>query len=140
MEGDIKDHLERINDKLDVVSDTCYKIDKEVALQKAAFDDHMKQDEKMYEQFKRMNDILQQNTESLKEHIHRTELLENIAAKMDKRLTPIELKHMEQEIISKFQAERKDKAISAIILIAKVATGVSAGIAIAIALRNMLGK
>ena len=62
--------LTKISEKLDDVVTSIYKVDKEVALQKSAFDEHIKQDEKMYEEFKRMNDILQQNTQSLKEHMH----------------------------------------------------------------------
>jgi thiaminase len=93
--------LNKIDSKLDDVGDALSKVDKEVALQKAAFDEHIKQDEKMYEEFKRMNDILQSNTDSLKEHMHRTELLESLVQKMDARLSPVEIRHIEEEAIKK---------------------------------------
>lgn len=93
--------LLKIDNKIDDVSDSIHKVDKELALHKAAFEQHIKQDELMYEEFKRMNDILQQNTESLKEHMHRTELLEDIVKKMDARLSPVEIRHIEEEAVKR---------------------------------------
>lgn len=101
--------LAKIDGKLDEVSGSIHKVDKEVALQKAAFDDHLKQDERMYEEFKRMNDILQQNTESLKEHMHRTELLEELVTKMDARIAPLEREKIEQAAIDKYRTEKLKK-------------------------------
>lgn len=106
MAKNIDEMLSKIDEKLDEVSDAIHKVDKEVALHKASFDDHIRQDEKMYEEFKRMNDILQQNTESLKEHMHRTELLEDIVSKMDARLTPLEVERIEKEAIEKYTKEK----------------------------------
>lgn len=109
MAKNVDDILIKIDVKLDEVSDTIHKIDKEVALQKAAFDDHIKQDELMYQEFKRMNDILQSNTDSLKEHMHRTELLETLVAKIDTRLAPIELERIEQEAVRKYRNAKLKK-------------------------------
>lgn len=103
-----EDILEKIDEKLDDVVNSIYKVDKEVALQKAAFNEHIKQDEKMYDELKRMNNILQQNTDSLKEHMHRTDLLETMLSKMDQRLSPIELQRVEEEAIKKY---RNDKLV-----------------------------
>jgi thiaminase len=109
MAKNLDDMLNKIDEKLDDVSDAIHKVDKEVALQKAAFDEHIKQDEKMYEEFKRMNDILQQNTDSLKEHMHRTDLLEDIVKKMDLRLSPIELERIEDEAVKKYRNSKLKK-------------------------------
>jgi DNA repair exonuclease SbcCD ATPase subunit len=109
MAKSLDDMLNKIDEKIDNVSDSIHKIDKEVALQKAAFDEHIKQDEKMYEEFKRMNDILQQNTDSLKEHMHRTDLLETMIAKMDQRLSPIELERIEDEAVKKYRNSKLKK-------------------------------
>lgn len=105
MAKDVDDKLNYIQEKIDDVANCVGRIDKEVALQKAAFDDHLKQDERMYEEFKRMNDILQQNTDSLKEHMHRTELLEEIVQKMDVRLSPIEKQNIEQQAVKAYRHE-----------------------------------
>lgn len=125
MATDIDAKLDYIQDKLDSVENCVSKIDKEVALQKATFDDHLKQDERMYEEFKRMNDILQQNTESLKEHMYRTELLETIVQKMDIRLSPLERDSIEQQAVAKY---RKDFMVR----VAKI-TGILVGVISAIA-------
>lgn len=101
--------LNKISEKLDDVVDSIHKVDKEVALQKSAFDEHIKQDEKMYEEFKRMNDILQQNTQSLKEHMHRTELLEELVTKIDTRLSPFEIDKIQKEAVNQYRNEKLKK-------------------------------
>jgi uncharacterized protein YukE len=106
MAKDLEQKISYIQEKLDDVASTVHKIDKEVALQKAAFDDHQKQDEGMYEELKRMNNILQENTESLREHMHRTELLEKVVKTIDDRLSPLEQEKIKKEAVDHY---RKDK-------------------------------
>lgn len=106
MSVDSNDKLDYVATKLDTVADTCAKIDKDLTLHKAIFDAHLKQDERMYEEFKRMNDILADNTESLKEHMHRTSLLEKAVVNMDRRLSPIEIEHIEKRAVSKYAANK----------------------------------
>lgn len=118
MEQDLDFKLDRIEKKIEDISDCVNKIDKDVVLHKAAFDNHLAQDERMYEEFRRMNDILQQNTDSLKEHMHRTHLLEAIVEKMDNRLSPLEESIKEQEIISRY---RKDLMIKLIKIVGAMA-------------------
>ena len=125
MTRDIDGKLDYIQEKLDSVENCVSKIDKEVALQKAAFDDHLEQDERMYDELKRMNDILQQNTDSLKEHMYRTELLETIVQKIDMRLSPLEKENIEQQAVAKY---RKDFMVR----VAKI-IGILVGVVSAIA-------
>lgn len=131
MAHNLEDKLNHIRDKVDEVSDTVYKIDKEVALQKAAFDAHMEQDEKMYEEFKRMNDILQENTLSLKEHMAQTMLLRDMCLKIDARLAPLEVKDIEQKAIKEYRKER-------IIMIAKVLSALAAIVGIIMGAKPLL--
>jgi hypothetical protein len=126
MANNLDDKLTHIREKIDEVSETAYKIDKEVALQKAAFDAHMAQDEKMYEEFKRMNDILQENTLSLKEHMAQTMLLREMVLKMDSRMMPLEVKHIEENAIKHF---RKDKLMIILKIAGAIAALASAGVA-----------
>ena len=119
MSKNIDDVINRIADvdnKVDEVVVAIYKVDKEVALQKAAFDEHIRQDEKMYEEFKRMNNILQQNTESLKEHMQRTsvaenrqQILEDLVRAIDSRLSPFEQSKLEEEAVRKYRNEKLKK-------------------------------
>jgi hypothetical protein len=124
--SDLDNKLNKIRDKIDEVSDTIYKIDKEVALQKASFDEHTKQDELMYSQLKRMNDILQENTLSLKEHMSQTMLLRDMVVKMDARMAPLEIKHIEDNAIKHF---RRDKLILILKVLGAIAALASAGVA-----------
>ena len=134
MAANLDNMLNKIDSKLDEVSDAVYKIDKEVALQKAAFDEHIKQDEKMYEEFKRMNDILLANTESLKEHMHRTaiaeqrqQILEDLVKSIDTRLSPFEQNKLENEAVRKYRNE-KFKKIAKILGIIATIVAIAAGL------------
>jgi hypothetical protein len=97
-----EEKLSEIRSKLDDISETCSKIDKELALQKAAFDAHLAQDERMYEEFKKMNAILADNTESLKEHMRRTSMLEEVILNINSRLGPIEVEHIQKQAVSAY--------------------------------------
>src|ERR1035437_5559232 len=91
--------LDYIQEKMDSMIESVCSIDKEVALHKAALESHAKQNDRMYEELKRMNDILQSNTESLKEHMHRSDLLESLMTKMDDRLSPIEVDFIQKAAV-----------------------------------------
>lgn len=127
MARDLSEHFQYIKDKVEDISDTVHKIDKDLAVHKSTFDEHLRQDEKMYEEFRRMNDILQQNTESLKEHMHRTELaekqlviLEELAKNIDARLSPIEKDRIEKEAILKYRNDKLFKIAKILGIIATI--------------------
>lgn len=72
------------------------------------FTEHVTTDKQMYEEIKRTNDILEKNTESLIEHVRRTELneiaiqeLKSMNQRFDSRLTPIEHSHIEKAGLQK---------------------------------------
>jgi cell division protein YceG involved in septum cleavage len=91
--------IDYIQEKVDSVAEVACRIDKAQALQQAAFDAHTKQDEQMYGELRRMNDILQSNTESLKEHMSNNALLKDMIHKMDQRLDPIEREFIEKTAV-----------------------------------------
>lgn len=127
MAKDLEQKMSYIQEKLDDVASTVHKIDKEVALQKAAFEDHQKQDEGMYEELKRMNNILQENTESLREHMHRTELLEKVVKTIDDRLSPFEQEKLKKEAVDHYRKEKLVQIGKWLGLIATI-VGIVAGI------------
>lgn len=114
-----EDMLSKIVDKLDELQKSTHNIDKEVALQKAAAEDHAQDLKVLQHEQKRNNDILQQNTQSLNEHMARTDLLESMVEKMDARLTPIEIDRIEKAAIANHRKEMMVK-------IAKVAAALTA--------------
>lgn len=125
MPKNMDDMLNKIDEKLDEVVDSIHKIDKESALQKHAFDAHTKQDEQMYDELKRMNDILQQNTESLREHMKQTQLLKDTVLKIDARLAPIEIERIEEEAVRKYR-NAKLKKYGKILGVIATAIGIAA--------------
>ena len=111
--------LDYIQERIDVVVDTCNKTAIDVALQKSALDSHTKQDEDMYAELRRMNDILQSNTESLKEHMSNNVLLKDMLKSMNKRLDPIELDFIQKNAV-------KSWALAKLKFIAKLGTAIIA--------------
>lgn len=106
--SDIGKKLDRIDSKLDEVETIVHNIDKEVALHKAAFAEHAVQDEKMYQELQRMNNILDENTTSLQYHIKRTDLLQTMVEKNSARLLPLEIEKIQKQAVNQWI---KDKAI-----------------------------
>src|ERR1035437_7799428 len=93
-------------DKIDEISEQLHKMDKDSAILQHAFMEHLKHHEHMYEEYKKTNEILKINTDSLKEHMHRTQLLEEQVKSQDSRLTPIETLHIETAAIKKHKHEQ----------------------------------
>jgi hypothetical protein len=95
--------IEYIQKRIDSVADTVANIDKEVALHKVALEAHTKHDEELDEELhvelRRMNDIMQSNTDSLKEHMSNNILLKDMVSSINKRLDPIELEFIQKNAV-----------------------------------------
>jgi hypothetical protein len=91
--------IDYIQSKVDSVSEQVASIDKDMALQKAALEIRTKQDEKLHEEFKRMNNNLQEYNLSLQEHMQQTMLLKEMVVKMDERLSPIEIDYIQKAAV-----------------------------------------
>lgn len=105
MAKDIGKSIEDLQEKMDEIADQLHKIDKDTALHSLTLMEHLKMHERTYEEFKRSIDVLEANTNSLKEHMHRTELLETFVHKMNDRLMPIEVAQIEAAAIKKHKHE-----------------------------------
>lgn len=99
-------HLDKLEKTIEKVDEKCDHIDKSVALFGQQFEEHMKQDELMYSEFKRMVDILQDNTNDIKYHIARTDELQNLVTSINARLTPFEQEKLKKEAVREFLMER----------------------------------
>ena len=98
--------LDKLEKTIEKVDEKCDGIDKAVTVFGDRFEEHMKQDEKMYEEFKRMVDILQENTADIKHHISRTDELQELVVNINARLTPIEQEKLKKEAVTEFMKER----------------------------------
>lgn len=77
-------------------------MDTNLAYMTAKFEEHLKQDEKMYEEFKGMVQILRENTDSLKEHVLRTNTLQQMVLDMHAQLDPIVQERIKKQAVSEF--------------------------------------
>lgn len=111
--------IDYIQERVDSVAEALAKIDKDTALQRAALESHTKQDEQMYDELKRMNNILQQNTDSLREHMENNILLKDMLHNMNKRLEPIEIEYIEKAAVRAYVLKKAK-------FIGKIATAVAA--------------
>lgn len=68
--------------------------------------------------FKEMNETLAVNTESLRTHIRRTELLEQMTTKLDGRLTDLEIKRIEKNAVKRWLIDK-------IIMLGKIAAAIT---------------
>lgn len=113
------DEIRSVEDTMRDLSSKVSEVDKTLAEYKVSLDHHIAADEKMYDELKRMNDILSVNTESLRTHMRRTELLEQATLKLDSRLSDIEIKAIQREAVKRWIS-------SSIILLGKIIAGVAA--------------
>lgn len=133
-----EDMLSKIVDKLDELQKSTHSIDKEVALQKAAGIERHMDIKSIQEEQKRSNDILQQNTNSLNEHMARTDLLEKAVQQMDARLTPIEIERIEKEAVAKHRKETMIRWAKIIGALATIGAGIVAAKPLLIFILNNL--
>lgn len=76
------------------------------------FAEHIATDRQLAQEIERIGKTLEKNTDSLVEHIRRTEInemnineLKNISLKIDQRLQPLENAHVERAGVMKFAAK-----------------------------------
>ena len=101
--------MSKLEESIEKVDAKCDRIDTTLAVMATKFEEHLKQDEKMYEEFKAMVHILRENTDSLKDHVMRTNTLQNMVislqdmvGSMNKRLEPIEQERLKQQAVHDF--------------------------------------
>lgn len=105
----VHDKMDKVDDKVNHLSEKTANIETDVHELSSQFEshehmfkEHLETDKKMYEEFAKMNDILRDNTESLKEHMRRTSLAEQAILKIDQRLSPIEQERLKKEAVREY--------------------------------------
>ena len=89
-----------IQERLDVVIEKTYEIGASLKSHREMFEQHSSQDEQMYDELRRMNNILQDNTNSLRQHMHRTDLLEILVKNAEARFNPFEVEMIRKKNIN----------------------------------------
>lgn len=97
--------LNKIDNKMDNLENKFAALDKDIVVQQAHAEVHQELLRSTQEHMEIMSKTLEINTESLKEHIRRTNLLENSIGGLDTRLTPLERHYQRLIAISWFIAK-----------------------------------
>lgn len=108
--------LDKVDRKCDDIKDDVSELTRHFERHEAAFETHLETDEKMYAELHRMNDILEKNTDSLREHMQRTANVEQTQTvqndallKIDGRLQVMEEREMKKEAVKEYMAAEAKK-------------------------------
>lgn len=92
--------LDYIADRLDGVADKVDNLNTTLAIHVAKFEEHVEREENDRVHLIRNTDVLHENTASLKDHIRRTDLLEEYVKKLDERFAPVELEALRRRAVT----------------------------------------
>ena len=92
--------LSHIIDAINEIRISTHNIDKEVTLQKASAEERHVDIKQIQEDQRRLTEVMRENTDSLNEHMARTDLLEKAVMAIDSRLTPIEIERIQKTAIA----------------------------------------
>jgi hypothetical protein len=101
--------VSKLEESIEKVDAKCDRIDTTLAVLAVKFEEHLKQDEKMYEEFKHMVQILRENTDSLKDHVMRTNTLQDMVIGINKRLEPLEQERLRKDAVNEFLKHKAAK-------------------------------
>ena len=113
------------------LSEKVYNLDKNTIEHQIVIGNQLETSKTMCVELRRMNDILQQNTNSLIDHMHRTGLLENAVEAIDKRLSPIEIERLKSQAV-------KSWLVDQVMLASKMVGGVTGAFAVYFAVIKIL--
>ena len=109
----VEDKVEKVKDQVTNVSSELTSLNAKFGTHEELFKAHLETDQKMYEEFSKMNTVLGENTQSLKEHMMQTNLVreatesvKNALVKIDGRLTPIEEERLKKAAVKDYIKER----------------------------------
>lgn len=129
----MSDKIDNLAEKLDSVTEKVSDIGTKLEVHLAKFEAHVDGERDRWEAIDRNTKILQENTESLKEHMQRTDLLENYVKKIDERFTPVEIASQRKQAVIEWWK-------NTMVFIAKAGAAVTAGTAIIKALLLLLAS
>jgi len=114
--------VSKLEEAVEKIDAKCDRIDTTLAVMTSKFEEHLKTDEKMYEEFKHMVQVLRENTDSLKDHVMRTNTLQEMVIAFNKRLEPIEQERLKREAVSEFMKSKAAKVVKIASVIAALIT------------------
>lgn len=94
------DKLDNLAHKLDSVADKVSDIGTKLEVHISKFETHIGHEDSQNADMRRNTEVLQANTESLRDHMQRTNLLESYVKKIDERFTPVELESLRKKAVA----------------------------------------
>src|SRR5688500_1067951 len=131
--ADPKNKLDYIQERMDTVVDRLADVGKTVEALKKDILHSTTQMSSMGAELKSFGSTLNNNTMSLQEHMHRTELLEDYVKTIDKRISPNELERLRKKAVSSWISAKLK-------FIAKLGAAVSAGGALLMAIKHLIER
>lgn len=121
--------IDKLESAVEKIDEKCGSIDTSLLRLTDRFDSHLAQDEAMYVEFKRMVDILSENTQDIKHHIARTDMLQDdhillkeLCKMIDVRLSVFEQDKIKKQAIKEFQVEVMKKWGKIFAVVASIVT------------------
>jgi len=106
-------------DKLDTIVDKISDIGTKLEVYISKFDSHVEHEDELKQDLKTNTEILRVNTESLQDHMARTDTLEAFVKKIDERLNPVELESLRKAAVVEWWKSR-------VVFLAKVGGAIGA--------------
>lgn len=92
--------LDYIQERVDTVVDRVADVGKSMEGLKTAFELHVERNDKLHESVSVMAETLRANTNSLNEHMRRTDILEHYVKSVDARFTPLEVERTRKKAVN----------------------------------------
>jgi chromosome segregation ATPase len=103
MAKNIDERLDSIDEKIDGLKESVFNVDKEISLTQQTLKSHTAHDEvidsQIMDKLSLIGDTLSKNTEYLNEHMRRTEAVEELIIVLERRLSPLEIKDIQEKAI-----------------------------------------
>lgn len=100
------DKFDVLANKLDNVTDKLSDINSKLEVQIAKLDAHKEHEDEVDDALRQHTAVLQANTESLKDHMRRTDILETYVKKIDERFTPMEQETARKKAVAEWWKSR----------------------------------
>ena len=122
--------LTYLRERMDVVVDRVAEVNKSISILKTTLDDHIAKEGDQEQNLARLTEVLCKNTETLQEHVRRTDMLEGYVKTIDARLTPVEAEQLRKKMVHTW-------ITSKLRLVAKIGAAASAVGALGLAIKHL---
>lgn len=121
--------LKDVKEAVDNLTDKVHEIDKGLVEHRVLIKNQTEANIAHHEELKRIGDVLQENTNQLREHIRRTDILEDEYRRLNNKITPVEEELKNKKTIKEFFTKN-------IALIGKISAAIAAVLTLCMKFRH----